>query len=214
MYSSYTAASYARLWELARRRDINLDGALTWAFTFVGQPWFAGYRQLATRGIDLPVLNVFRLFARLGAEQVQANSSNEIPLAQIVSEGVRETPDVGVLATRDKEGRIAILLWHYRDDDVPGPAADVHFSLAGLGPDRRYEAHVWRVDQQHGDAFTAWKAMGSPANPTREQITRLVRAARLAPQPLSIPRSSSKGSLTLERHLPLRAVELIELGGS
>ena len=66
LYSSYTAASYARLWELARRRDVDLEGALTWAFTFVGQPWFAGYRQLATNGVDLPVLNVFRLFSRLG----------------------------------------------------------------------------------------------------------------------------------------------------
>src|SRR5215469_3769476 len=134
MYSSYTAASYARLGELARRRNVSLEGALTWAFTFVGQPWFAGYRQLATDGVDLPVLNVFRLFARLGPEQVEATSSGELELDQIVSNGVRGTPDVGVLATRTDKGRIDILLWHYQDDDVPGPAADVHLALAGLVP--------------------------------------------------------------------------------
>src|SRR6202044_811833 len=89
MYSSYTAAVYPRLWELARHRNVNLEGALTWAFTFVGQPWFAGYRQLSSNGVDLPVLNVFRLFARLGPTQVAAASSAQVPLTRILSEGVR-----------------------------------------------------------------------------------------------------------------------------
>jgi xylan 1,4-beta-xylosidase len=213
MYSSYTAASYARLWELARRRSVNLDGALTWAFTFVGQPWFAGYRQLATNGVDLPVLNVFRLFARLGPEQVEATSSSAVPLEQIVSEGVGKTPDVGVLATREKDGRVTILLWHYQDDDVPGPDADVHLSIGGLNPDMRYEARAWRVDQHHGDAFTAWKAMGSPADPNKVQITRLIQASHISSQPVSIARPSGEVSATLARHLPLQAVELIELDG-
>ena len=32
MYSSYTAASYKRIWQLAARHGVNLEGALTWAF--------------------------------------------------------------------------------------------------------------------------------------------------------------------------------------
>ena len=66
MYSSYTAASFARIWELAQKRRVNLEGVLTWAFEFEDQPWFAGYRQLSTNGVNLPVLNVFRMFAKLG----------------------------------------------------------------------------------------------------------------------------------------------------
>ena len=31
-----------------------------------GQPYFAGFRALATNGIDLPVFNVFRMFSRMG----------------------------------------------------------------------------------------------------------------------------------------------------
>jgi xylan 1,4-beta-xylosidase len=213
MYSSYTAASYARLWELARRRNVNLAGALTWAFTFVGQPWFAGYRQLATNGVDLPVLNVFRLFSHLGPEQLAATSSSEVPLERIVSEGVSKTPDVGVLATREKDGRVTILLWHYQDDDVPGPDADVRLAIAGLNPDMQYDARAWRIDQHHGDAFTAWKAMGSPVDPNKEQIDHLMRASHISPQPVSIARPSGKGSAMLARRLPLQAVELIELDG-
>ena len=41
------------------------DGAVTWAFQFENQPWFAGFRTLATNGIDKPVLNVFRMFGMM-----------------------------------------------------------------------------------------------------------------------------------------------------
>ncbi len=212
LYSSYTAAVYARLWELARRRNMNLEGALTWAFTFVGQPWFAGYRQLATNGVDLPVLNVFRLFARLGPEQVEATSSAELPLERIVSEGVRGAEaDIGVLATRADNGTVDVLLWHYRDDDVPGPAAEIQLSVMGLSPGRNYRATVWRVDHAHGDAFSAWKAMGSPGKPDKGQVAALVKASRVSAE--SIP-LSGKGAVALERSLPLQGVELIEINGS
>ena len=101
LYASYTAATYPRLWALAEKRGVNLDGALTWAFEFEDQPWFAGYRQLSTNGIDLPVLNVFRLFAQLGPDEVAATSDAEVPLDTIEAKGVEAAPlDVGVLATR------------------------------------------------------------------------------------------------------------------
>jgi xylan 1,4-beta-xylosidase len=191
---------------------VNLEGALTWAFTFVGQPWFAGYRQLATNGVDLPVLNVFRLFARLGPTQVEAGSSAEASLAEIVSDGVRVGPDVGVLVTRADDGHVDILLWHYRDDDVPGPEADIHISLTGLAPGVEQQCRVWRVDRDNGDAFTAWKAMGSPAMPTRQQIDELVRASRIAARPIQVGPRLSDGSVVLETRLPLQGVELIEVG--
>jgi xylan 1,4-beta-xylosidase len=213
MYSSYTAASYARLWELARRRNVSLEGALTWAFTFVGQPWFAGYRQLATNGVDLPVLNVFRLFARLGPEQLEATSSAEMPLEEIISNGVRGAPDVGVLATRADNGRrLAILIWHYKDDDVPGPEADIHLSITGLAPHLHYQARAWRIDQHNGDAFTTWKALGSPAAPNKQQVSSLIRASRMAARPVPLALPSSQGcDVTLERRLPLQGVELVEM---
>ena len=39
MYSSYTAASFARKHDLAERHGVNLEGALTWAFEFEDQPY-------------------------------------------------------------------------------------------------------------------------------------------------------------------------------
>src|SRR5215218_3274888 len=70
MYSSYTAASFARKHLLADRHGVNLEGALTWAFEFEDQPFFAGFRVLASNGIDLPVLNVFRMFSLMGGRRL------------------------------------------------------------------------------------------------------------------------------------------------
>lgn len=133
LYSSYTVASLARIRQLADRHQVNLEGALTWAFEFEDQPWFAGYRQLSSNGIDLPVMNVFRLFARMGPTEIAASSSAETPLDEVMAKGVTETPDVGVLATRDDQGRLTVLVWHYHDDDVAGPDAAVTLNLSGLG---------------------------------------------------------------------------------
>ena len=206
LYSSYTAASYPRLWALARKRGVRLDGALSWAFTFVDQPWFAGYRQLATNGVDLAVLNTFRLFARLGPDQVEATSDHQVPLDAIVSDGVRGAPDVGVLATRRPGGGLAILLWHYHDDDVPGPAAAVHLTLRG--GTAGYRAILTRVDSGHADAFTAWRAMGSPAQPSAAQIRALDQAALLGPKPLPVRGDG------IDVDLPRQGVALIELNMS
>ena len=110
MYSSYTAASFARAWTLARRDGVNLDAALTWAFTFEGQPPFAGFRQLASAGIDLPVLNVFRLFSRMSGAQLAVSSDHEISLEDI-RRRMRGKPDVSALASFDTN-HLTVLLWH------------------------------------------------------------------------------------------------------
>ena len=103
MYSSYTAASFARKHDLAERHGVNLEGALTWAFEFEDQPWFAGFRVMASNGIDLPVFNVFRMFSRMGAERIAAVSDGAVGLDAIMKDGVRGKPDVGALASRDAE---------------------------------------------------------------------------------------------------------------
>jgi xylan 1,4-beta-xylosidase len=212
MYSSYTAASYARLWELARRRQVRLEGALSWSYTFVGQPWFAGYRQLATNGVDLPVLNIFRLMARLGPDQIAASSDAQTPLDRIVAEGVRGAPDIGALATRTAQGKVAVLLWYYHDDDLPGPDASLHVRLVGLRAGG-HSARIWRVDGTHGNAFAAWQAEGAAPKPTPAQVARLTKAARLAPEAIGPVRATRDGAAVVNLRLPRQGVALLELDG-
>ena len=208
LYASYTAATYPRLWALAEKRGVNLDGALTWAFEFEDQPWFAGYRQLSTNGIDLPVLNVFRLFAQMGPDALAATSDAEAPLDAIEANGVEGAPDVGVLATRTSDHRLAILVWHYHDDDVAGPVANVKLHISGLKA-ASLKVTQWRVDGGNGDAFTAWQGMGSPQSPDEKQYQVLEAASVMQPQAWPAPVAVSQGGADLNFTLPRQGVSLL-----
>jgi len=213
MYSSYTAASFARVWDLAYKRGVNLEGVLTWAFEFEDQPYFAGFRALASNGIDLPVLGVFRMFSKMDGERVKAWSSAEVPLESILKDGVRGNPDVAAFAT-SRAGRLCIMVWHYHDDDVPGPDAHVVLEISGFkaSADRALVTH-YRVDERHGNAYAAWLAMGSPLAPNEKQYAELREAGRLAAlNPPDYVRFSGGGA-RIEFLLPRRGVSLLVLDG-
>ncbi len=205
MYSSYTAASFARIWDLAARRKVNLDGILSWSFEFEDQPWFAGYRQLSTNGVDLPVLNVFRMFAKMGPERIAATSSAQVPLDTIVKDGVRGDADIGALATRTPDGRIAVLLWHYHDDDVAGPVAQVKLDIAGA---KTGSAKLWRVDGEHANAFTGWQRMGSPQSPNEKQYAALETASAMREETVT-----AAGDRSFTIALPRQGVALLTFDG-
>jgi len=210
MYSSYTAAVFARKHDLASRHAVNLEGAVTWAFTFEDQPYFAGFRQLASNGIALPVFNVFRMYALMGPERLRATSSGEVPLETIIKDGVRATPDVGVLASR-APGQVAMMVWHYHDDDVSGPDAAVTLALTGLpaGVGNATVTH-YRIDQQHSNGYAEWLRMGSPIAPDPAQYAAMQHASELATLPLSpATLGLSGGKATLAFTLPRQGVSLL-----
>ena len=122
MYSSYTAASFARKHDLAARHQVNFEGAVTWAFEFEDQPYFDGFRDLATNGIGKPVLNVFRMFGLMGGQRVAVQSSGAADLDSMLKDGVRDKPDVSALASR-QDRSVEVMVWNYHDDDLPGSPA-------------------------------------------------------------------------------------------
>src|SRR5262245_40132315 len=211
MYSSYSAASFARKHDLAEKHGVNLEGALTWAFEFEDQPYFAGFRVMATNGIDLPVLNVFRMFARMTGKRIASESDASVPLDAILKSGVRDKPDVAALASLDK-GKLCVMAWHYHDEDVPGPAADVSVTVSGLPlADGEAKLTQFRIDETHSNAFSAWKKMGSPPKPTPEQYSDLEKAGQLvAAGPAEAVRVAG-GKLTTRLPLPRQAVSLLVL---
>jgi xylan 1,4-beta-xylosidase len=211
MYSSYTAASFARKYDLAVKHGVNLEGVVTWAFEFEDQPLFAGFRVLASGGIDLPVLNVFRMFGKMGRERVAAKSSGDVGLDALLKDGVRANPDIAALAARDTD-KLAVLVWHYHDDDLPGPDAAVSLQASGLpaGVTSATLTH-YRIDETHSNAFTAWKNLGSPPSPTEDQYRQLEDAGKLtrinAPDAVAV----SDGGAALDFSLPRQGVSLLVL---
>src|SRR5262249_24049217 len=211
LYASYTAASFPRKHDLAAKHGVNLDGALTWAFGFEDQPYFAGFRSLATNGIDKPVLSVFRMFSKMSGQRLAVNSDSAVSLDAILKQGVRDKPDVSALASLDKN-KLCILVWHYHDDDVPGPDAAVEIAVAGL-PLKTGEARLqhFRIDDEHSNAFTAWKAIGSPQRPPPEQYARLEKAGQLtaAAVPEAVRVENTRAVVRLK--LPRQGVSLLVL---
>jgi xylan 1,4-beta-xylosidase len=209
VYSSYTAASFARKYELADKHGVNFEGALTWAFEFENQPYFAGFRQLASNGLDLPVLNVFRMFGKMSGQRLSVASSGDAGVEAMRAGGVRDKPDVSALASLN-ENQLFVMMWHYHDDDLPGPVADVELTLAGLpwtdGPVR---VRHYGIDADHSNSFEAWKRMGSPKEPTPEQYAQLESAGQLAALESPASTAIQSGGATLRAQLPRQAVSLM-----
>src|SRR4029078_2569697 len=75
IFAAYTIEQLARTMDLADRANVNIKGAVTWAFEFENAPIFAGFRTLATDGIALPVLNTFRMLNKMGTRRLPVNST-------------------------------------------------------------------------------------------------------------------------------------------
>ncbi len=211
MYSSYTAACFARKHDLAEKYGVNLAGALTWAFEFEGQPYFAGFRSLASNGLDKPVLNVFRMYSKMSGQRVQLESDHSISLDTIVRNGVRGEPDVAGLASLDKR-TLSVMVWHYHDDDLPGADADITINVDGV-PARASRAKVqhYRIDENHSNAFAAWKRLGSPQQPTPQQYASLEAAGQLGSLGPTESVTLNHGNGTLRFKLPRQAVSLVQV---
>ena len=209
LFSSYTAATFARGQAIADLHGVNLEGALTWSFEFEDQPFFAGFRAVATNGIDLPVLNVFRLLGQMSGQRVAATSDHEVPLTTIMRSGVRGQPDVGSFASL-APGKLCVLVWHYHDDDVPGPDANVGLTLTGL-PAAAAGAKLthYRIDETHSNAFAAWKKMGAPTGPNAAQYKQLLAAGQLGQLAPAAPLAVANGQARIDFALPRQAVSLL-----
>jgi xylan 1,4-beta-xylosidase len=131
-----------------------------------------------------------------------------VSLETILRNGVRERPDVAALAALDQH-QLSVLVWHYHDDDLPGPDAVINLLINGLQrPKGKMVLEHFRVDQDHSNAFTVWKNMGSPQEPTPQQQAQLEKAGRLAAlnSPDLMP---AHGQLAVNFTLPRQAVSLL-----
>jgi xylan 1,4-beta-xylosidase len=226
LYGVSVAEATVRLYELARRSGVHLQGAVTWAFEFEDQPAFAGYRELATNGIDKPVLNVFRMMGMLSgtntastagsptnpaAHWLAVSSDGAQRLDSILANGVTASPDINAVATRHG-AEVDVLLWNYHDADIDAPPATVSLQIDGL---RGNEAQSeFLMDRTHSNSYSAWLAMGSPVDPDEQQVEQLHKAGALEQvlhnQPLHWT-TPKKHTAIITLTLPRQAVALLRL---
>lgn len=216
IYPSYTAASFVRDLDLAAKWGVNLQGTLTWAFEYDDHPYFDGFRVLATNQIDKPILNVFRMLGKMTGQRVQAQSSGQVPLETVVQESVRNATDVGVLASLDQESsRLYIFVWHYHDDDLPKPDAEISLDVEGLtgwhGGLAGATLTHYRIDESHSNSYQKWLDMGSPQEPTSEQYVELKAAGMLQTLGQSDAVQVAAGKMSLDFTLPIHSLSLLVL---
>jgi xylan 1,4-beta-xylosidase len=172
-YGAYEVAMMQRTLELEARLGVNVRGLLTWAFLFPDASYFPGYRALQANGVDLPVLNAFKLLGRLDGNRVPVTSSGAPSLDDILTSSVRQAPDIDAIATRNGR-QVQVLIYNYHDDLVPAAASPVHLALQ-LPSDFGTSAVVTQLiaDETHGDAYTVWTSQGKPVAPSPAQVQQL-----------------------------------------
>ena len=199
------------------RRLLDLDAlglprihaATTWSWYMEGDRYFEGTRSLFTAGdVPTPLLNAYRLLARLPARRLRTVSDRAAP------EGAAAPrPEVDALAARAEDGaRIAALVWHHSDDQYAEGSARVAVTFRGLpGAGRPALLRHWRIDAAHSNSHSAWVAAGRPQDPRPEQLAAILGRSALE---LCAPEQALEAmpsDLVLEFDLPRPGVSLIEI---
>ncbi|MBI3960768.1 MAG: beta-xylosidase [Chloroflexi bacterium] len=215
-YASYVACTANKLIDLRAEGGARIDGMLTWAFQFENREYFEGHRSLSTNGIDKPVLNVFRLLAKLGSVRLPLESNDHEG-----AKGREETrrgapdnenspPDISGMAATDESGGVQIFLCSHHDDWDVDVSTEVSVVLSGLDPNRTYAVQRSLVARGSSNAYTAWLAMGKPQSPSATQIAELRAAARLKTEKVG-DFVATDGNGTLAMTLPAHSVCLLQL---
>ena len=201
MYSSYTAASFARIYDLADSCKVNLKGLISWSFEFENQKWFDGFRDLATNGIDKPVLNVFRMYGEMRGDRLKIENDDSLQ--------PENSGRIGALGSTETHST-NVMVWNYRDADTTGNDAAITLQFKGL-PAKKISWQEFRIDQDHSNAYETWKKMGSPQQVTDEQYGQLEKAGQLQAMTKAQQLTAIGGKAELRLSLPVQGVSLVRL---
>ncbi len=208
-YASYLANTVCKLMELGQHSSHRVDAMLTWAFQFENREYFEGLRTLSTNGIDKPVLNVFRLLAKLGRSRLSlASTGFRDPKLAAGPDQPDTLPDLSGLATLDDKGTVGVFLSCHHDDWDLQKENSVQLEMHGL-PTENYQLRHWLIDQKHANSFRQWVELGSPQQPSEEQLSVLRKAAQPRPKDLGKFQTQA-GLLTLSLTLKTHSVSLLE----
>ncbi|MDW5324204.1 GH39 family glycosyl hydrolase [Plantactinospora sp. KLBMP9567] len=164
-------------------------------FEEVGIPtslFHGGFGLLTHRQIKKPTYHLYAFLARLG-DQVLARGTDH-------------------LVTRESAGRVAVLAWAPVDVTGAAPVDRHRVALSvPVGPPGATSAFLLRstVNEELGNAWTAWSEMGRPRSPRPGQLDALREAAEPARTHRSLPIVAGRVDLdlTLARH----EVTLVEI---
>jgi xylan 1,4-beta-xylosidase len=124
----------------------------------IPKPFVGMFGLRAKGGINKPSYYDFALLHKLGDRRL-ANASHN------------------VIVTRASDGELAIAAWNLVDPDRQGATRTMHLVFRNVSPGA--SVSIQRVDGNHGNVLKQYAAMGSPLDPTPDQVEQLNRETAL-----------------------------------
>ena len=140
----------------------------------IAEPFTGMFGLRAKGGINKPSYYAYELLHELGNERLAASYDN-------------------VIATESPNGEIEVAVWNKVDPGRQGGETTVHIEFRHTHASARIT--VQRVDEDHGNVLKAYAAMGSPLDPTPEQVKQLNLSTTL---PVPAVDYLSNGRFTIE----------------
>jgi xylan 1,4-beta-xylosidase len=148
------------------------------------------------------------MFGMMKGKRVNVSGNRMYDLKTFVDSSVRMQTDIGAIAARDKNSA-TIMVWNYHDEDKQEAAEEINMTIDGLIA-KAITVTEYRIDNEHSNSYEVWKKMGSPQNPTTEQIKLLEQAGQL--QVMKKPEKiKANEKMTLKIQLPRQGVSLLKL---
>lgn len=142
----------------------------------IPKPFIGGFGLRAKGGINKPSYYAFALLHQLGDERLANSAKN-------------------VLVTKSANGELVIAAWNLVDPGDTGKDETVDLNFAGVPANAQIS--IQRLDADHGNVLKAYAAMGSPIDPTPEQVEDLNRETALpAPKATKLQNGSLDLNLT------------------
>ena len=222
-YASYVASAFEKIGRLSKKYKTPIR-PLSWAFMFPGERCFEGTRTFSTQGIDKPVFNLFRMYSRLGDRSLEFSCDGAKDLEESIREsdvngtfdtgnytGEGEDTDISGFAACGEDGIIRILAYSHNNDRDMHEENELSVTVSGL-PDGTVRVRHFRIDRDHSNACTVWKALGEPLFPEGDEYAAIKARDGLEELEEASEMGTEGGALRICFRMPAHAVSLIEIG--
>lgn len=211
-FPSFVLDSFDKATKFAKSNNWDLR-LISWAYMFPGERAFEGTRSFVTQGIDKAILNLFRMYAKMGRKELTFTSTGEKnPILYEDLIGKDEDPDISGFATLvDNEG-VQVMIYNHHDNWDLKEEWDVELDVTNLPFDAsRYKVTHYRIDAIHSNAYPEWIRQGKPLFPAGGQKTAL--QARAGLEMLTPPTVVNvvDGKVRLTFSLPVHGISLLLL---
>lgn len=212
-YPVFQAKLMKKILDLNATETAQVAYATSWSFYFEAERYFEGTRSFLTAGgVEKPFLNAYRMLSLLGRDRLRATSDAAWQVGELEgTDGSSMREEVDALASRSEDGSVAVVIWRHIDDQWQTSEALTSATVTVRNlPAGSYRLRHLRIDADHSNAFTVWQKLGSPQDPTAEQLAAIT--SRQGLEEFEGERTLTvDGDVSLEVALPLPSASLLIL---